>query len=358
MTWADRAGRGPVPPGLYTFWRRTSPLPVDASPSTPPSREVCTVRRVRTNTPLQALVTLNDPVFVEAAQALARRMQAEGGSARRLGSPGAPSGPPGRPPGAGGESDDLVRLYEDALARLPPRRGDAGRETGRLPRNGPRLDRGRQRAAEPRRGDLTRMNSRSPHLRRARCGTSPAATSSGDCTTGLGAMPGSPSPAQAASGPSAWPRTRPTRWPRGRRTSRPRRSRSSTCTWPAPPPARPVRLQAGAGQARRQALPGGVPQGPAVRVHPRAPRSCSGTPYKFDQYGEDRASGSPTACPTSREVADDLCVIRSMHTDQFNHAPAELLLYTGSRASAGRRWARGSPTASAPRTRTCPASSS
>jgi hypothetical protein len=45
-----------------------------------PSREVCTVRRPRTNTPLQALVTMNDPAFVEAAQALARRMVREGGS--------------------------------------------------------------------------------------------------------------------------------------------------------------------------------------------------------------------------------------------------------------------------------------
>jgi hypothetical protein len=44
-----------------------------------PSRELCSVRRVRTNTPLQALVTLNDPVYVEAAQALARRIVAEGG---------------------------------------------------------------------------------------------------------------------------------------------------------------------------------------------------------------------------------------------------------------------------------------
>jgi hypothetical protein len=42
-----------------------------------PSREVCTVRRVPTNTPLQSLVTLNDPVYVEAAQALARRVLAE-----------------------------------------------------------------------------------------------------------------------------------------------------------------------------------------------------------------------------------------------------------------------------------------
>ena len=44
-----------------------------------PERNVCSVRRIRTNTPLQALVTLNDPVFVEAAQAFARRVLAEGG---------------------------------------------------------------------------------------------------------------------------------------------------------------------------------------------------------------------------------------------------------------------------------------
>src|SRR5690606_20600709 len=41
--------------------------------------ELCTLRRTRTNTPLQAFVTLNDPVYVEAAQALGRRLMAEGG---------------------------------------------------------------------------------------------------------------------------------------------------------------------------------------------------------------------------------------------------------------------------------------
>jgi Protein of unknown function (DUF1553) len=47
-----------------------------------PNREVCTVRRSRTNTPLQALVTLNDPVYVEAAQALARRIATSGSTLR------------------------------------------------------------------------------------------------------------------------------------------------------------------------------------------------------------------------------------------------------------------------------------
>ena len=45
-----------------------------------PSREICTPRRIRTNTPLQAFVTLNDPVYVEIAQALAQRIVKEGGT--------------------------------------------------------------------------------------------------------------------------------------------------------------------------------------------------------------------------------------------------------------------------------------
>jgi hypothetical protein len=46
------------------------------------SREVCLSRRIRTNTPLQALVTLNDPVFVEASVALAEEMNNEGKTAK------------------------------------------------------------------------------------------------------------------------------------------------------------------------------------------------------------------------------------------------------------------------------------
>ncbi len=57
-----------------------------------------------------------------------------------------------------------------------------------------------------------------------------------------------------------------------------------------------------------------------------------GTPRKFRQYGKNGLWMSD-ALPHLQGVADELCVIKSMHTDQFNHAPAELLLYTGSARS-------------------------
>ena len=65
--------------GLYTFWRRTVPYPSMATFDAP-SREICMPRRIRTNTPLQAFVTLNDPVYVEISQALGHRIVTEGGN--------------------------------------------------------------------------------------------------------------------------------------------------------------------------------------------------------------------------------------------------------------------------------------
>ncbi|HIO81124.1 TPA: DUF1553 domain-containing protein, partial [Candidatus Poribacteria bacterium] len=82
---------------MYTFWKRTSPPPqmniLDA-----PSREACTVRRERTNTPLQALMLMNDPQYVEAARAFAERVIKEGGQT---------------------ETDRLAYAFELATARQP-----------------------------------------------------------------------------------------------------------------------------------------------------------------------------------------------------------------------------------------------
>jgi len=77
--WVPSEGCDRYRRGLYTFLRRTAPYPAfltfDAT-----SREVTCPRRARTNTPLQALTTLNDPAFVECAVALAARMLEEGGA--------------------------------------------------------------------------------------------------------------------------------------------------------------------------------------------------------------------------------------------------------------------------------------
>jgi hypothetical protein len=76
--WPQSTGKDLYRRGLYVFWRRTTFYPpfhvFDA-----PTREVCVVDRPRTNTPLQALTTLNDPVFVEAARVFGQRIMQEGG---------------------------------------------------------------------------------------------------------------------------------------------------------------------------------------------------------------------------------------------------------------------------------------
>ena len=77
--WVLAEGEDRYRRAIYTYWRRTNPYPAMALFDAP-SREFCISRRIRTNTPLQALVTLNDPAFWEAAKALAAKMESAKGS--------------------------------------------------------------------------------------------------------------------------------------------------------------------------------------------------------------------------------------------------------------------------------------
>ena len=111
--WKQSEGEDQYRRGLYTYWKRTSAYPAmltfDAI-----AREVCVARRIRTNTPLQALVLLNDSVYVEAAHYLARNMKRSGESpADRIGYGYQEAM---KKPITPAKSEALQQLYREALA--------------------------------------------------------------------------------------------------------------------------------------------------------------------------------------------------------------------------------------------------
>jgi hypothetical protein len=144
--WTLSEGEDRYRRSLYTFVRRTAPYPM-LTTFDAPSREFCTVRRVRTNTPLQALTTLNDPAFFAAAKALADRVLREAApepAARaihvfRLGTARRPSE---------AELAPLLRFYRDEAARFArddaAARAVADRGVGKA---GPEAGTGAERAA-------------------------------------------------------------------------------------------------------------------------------------------------------------------------------------------------------------------
>lgn len=109
--WIDAEGEDRFRRSLYTYLKRTTPYPsfvtFDGG-----SGEVCQIRRIRTNTPLQALVTLNDPVYLEAAAALARRMMTEAADSDSRAARGLRLALVRTL--EKGESTPLTKLYEDA----------------------------------------------------------------------------------------------------------------------------------------------------------------------------------------------------------------------------------------------------
>jgi len=137
LDWQTSTGEDKYRRGLYTEWRRSSPYPSMVTFDAP-NREVCTLRRNRTNTPLQALVTLNDPVYVEASQALARKMIAAGTSATDRARHGFRACLARLPRPV--ELDRLVQLFEQSrteFAREPEKAAQlAGSSTGGTPASG------------------------------------------------------------------------------------------------------------------------------------------------------------------------------------------------------------------------------
>ena len=110
--WKNATGDDAHRRSLYTYWRRSSPYPSSLTFDVP-DRLLCTARRTATNTPLQALVTLNDPVFMEAAVALATRVEKAGdlkqqiAQAYELATSAKPSA---------SDITDLIALHDAALA--------------------------------------------------------------------------------------------------------------------------------------------------------------------------------------------------------------------------------------------------
>jgi mono/diheme cytochrome c family protein len=116
IDWQTSTGEDKYRRGVYTQWRRSNPYP-SMSTFDAPNRDTCVVRRARTNTPLQALVTMNDPVYVEAAQALARRAIEKGGATTAEKAAFAFRECLVRAPSEA-ETARLVKLYDEAKAKF------------------------------------------------------------------------------------------------------------------------------------------------------------------------------------------------------------------------------------------------
>jgi hypothetical protein len=116
IDWQTSTGEDKFRRGLYTEWRRSNPYPA-MSTFDAPNRDICMVRRNRTNTPLQALVTLNDDVYVEAAQSLSRKTVKEGGKTTAERATFAFRQCLTRPPHEA-ELSRLVKLFEESKTSL------------------------------------------------------------------------------------------------------------------------------------------------------------------------------------------------------------------------------------------------
>ncbi len=333
--WETSAGEERWRRGLYTFWKRSSPYPAFTTFDAP-SREVCMLRRPRTDTPLQALVTLNDVAFVDAARGLARRLAREGGATPasrcaygfRLCT--AHAADARQVQGA----RRALRARARALRRRPRGRGAAGR--GRRRRRAARRARGagggRQRAAQPRPDPDPGVTMDPLHPLRAlgaldaRRGLDRRAFLR-ETALGLGALALGALAAPALHG--------------GEGQGAP----GSAGAAPPPLPAKAKNViflfMAGApsqvdlfdhkpklNELNGQAIPDSFVKGERFAFIKGTPRLL-GSPFAFARHGKSGQELSEIL-PHLAGVADELAIVRSVHTDQFNHGPAQVLMNCGS----------------------------
>ena len=123
--WIESEGPNRYRRAVYTYWKRTAPYPSFVTFDAP-AREVCAPRRISTNTPLQALVTLNDPVYLEAARTLGRRMDQAGIAA---GYRAVAHAEPDKT-----TTDELTSLYKSALSEFEANFSEESQSLGADPR--------------------------------------------------------------------------------------------------------------------------------------------------------------------------------------------------------------------------------
>ncbi len=123
FSWPESGGEDRYRRGMYTFWKRALPFPAMLSFDAPTADASCT-RRTRSNTPLQALTTLNEKTYVEAAQAMGLRVYREGGDDEKSRATYAFRLCTGRTPSER-ELTSLVKFYEEQYRYFEDRTTDA-----------------------------------------------------------------------------------------------------------------------------------------------------------------------------------------------------------------------------------------
>ena len=330
-TGADRYRRG-----VYTFFWRATPFPFLTTFDAPGSQQACT-RRMRSNTPLQALTLLNDPAMVEIAKWLPAGLCGKRFPRRIAGLRS--STPSSSVWGESRPDSELVRSHAIVRGREPA--GEPRFPPGSYSVADPRLVGRFARPVQPRRvrhprvtrelAAMTREENRQQALssmlhaqtRRhffERCGVGLGAMALARFFDRDGLAAGSSSRDGESAGRPRRPRARP-----GKKRHLPVHGRR-------PQPARALRLQAGAAEVHEPADPRFLHQGTAIRIHGHFYKRASQAAGHVAPVRPPRRLGAwvSECLPHLAGVVDDLAFVRSVATDVFNHAPAKLFANTGS----------------------------